>query len=151
MTLRLRTLVLFTLLFSFTNTSYAQYAAGDAIVGIWETAEKDGRFQLYRDGTTYHGKLIYGDDMKDENGNLRKDTKNPDPKMRSRTWQDMVMLHDFVYSEEEEYTDGQIYDLRYGKYYNATLRLSKDNNTLYVRGYVGISLFGQTVEWHRVE
>ncbi len=152
MTLRFRALILGILFFSFSNITYAQYASGDAIEGIWETAEKDGRFHIYRDGDKYYGKLIYGKDFNDADGNLKRDTKNPDPKMRNRTWKDAVMLHDFVYTEEDrEYIDGQIYDLRYGKYYNAILRLTDNNNTLHVRGYVGISLFGQTVDWHRIE
>ncbi|RZL30018.1 MAG: DUF2147 domain-containing protein, partial [Pedobacter sp.] len=49
-----------------------------------------------------------------------------------------------------KWIDGTIYDPKTGKTYSCNLTL-KDNNTLNVRGYIGISIIGRSETFKRVK
>jgi uncharacterized protein (DUF2147 family) len=60
-----------------------------------------------------------------------------------------VILSNFVHAGGNKWEDGKIYDPNNGKKYSCNMKL-KDNNTLEIRGYIGISLFGRTEVWTRL-
>jgi uncharacterized protein (DUF2147 family) len=51
----------------------------------------------------------------------------------------------------DEYNGGDILDPENGKVYRAKIKLDSTGTRLTVRGYIGISLFGRSQTWRRVE
>ncbi len=115
--------------------------AADTVVGEWWTQERDGRVAFTKTAKgTYQGTLTYGT-------RLRKDVNNPDPKLRGRPLVGIVLMWNLRY-EDGEYVDGYVYNPEDGKTYRVNTRLTTPRS-LEVRGFLGISLFGQTHTWTR--
>jgi uncharacterized protein (DUF2147 family) len=125
--------------------SQAQQA--DAILGKWNTQNKDAQVEIFKEGNAYHGKMVW---LKEptENGKPKVDKNNADKSKRQRPILGLRLLKDFVH-KGKTWEDGTIYDPQNGKTYSCIIKLA-DKNTMEVRGYVGISAFGRTVEWTRV-
>jgi uncharacterized protein (DUF2147 family) len=116
----------------------------DAILGEWINEKGDAKFLIYRSGGQYFGKITWG------TGGDTKDSKNPDPKKREQDLVGLVILKDFEFKGQKTWSGGTIYDPKDGKTYSCILNL-KNPNLLEVRGYVGITLFGRSETWTKVE
>ena len=126
----------------------AQKTNSDDIIGIWYPDDKGSVFQIYKkDNGQYYGKILWFIDEKDEKGNLVKDKKNSDERLRNRTIKGLEFITGFIYNDGI-YEDGTIYNSEDGNIYDAILKLS-DINTLEVRGYLLFEWLGKTVIWTR--
>lgn len=115
----------------------------DAILGEWLSEKKDSKFLIYKQNSKYFGKVIWG------TGTETRDVKNPDLALRARDLIGLEILKDFEFDGEKIWEDGTIYDPREGKTYSCKITLT-NQNVLSVRGYVGISLFGRSETWTRI-
>ncbi|GAB2777561.1 DUF2147 domain-containing protein [Rhabdobacter roseus] len=123
----------------------------DAVVGTWLTGSKKGHVQIYKQGGQYFGKIIWLKEPNDpKTGAPKLDANNPDANKRKQPLQGLVNLRDFTHAGGNTWDNGKIYDPENGKEYSCKMTL-RDNNTLDVRGYVGISLLGRTDTWQRVK
>jgi uncharacterized protein (DUF2147 family) len=120
------------------------YAQANKIIGTWLTEDKKGKIQIYQQGNLYFGKIIGGDQPE------RLDTNNPDAKLQSRKLTGMIILSNFEYDGKDTWENGKIYDPDNGKTYSCLMKL-KNANSLEIRGYVGLSIFGRTSVWTRIE
>ena len=119
-----------------------------AIVGRWESDEKDVRMEFFKDGDQYKAKLLWGNKVVEADGKTsRKDVENPDKSLRSRDILGIVSLTGLKWDGKKEYADGKIYDPPSGKTY--TCKAWLEGGKLHLRGYLGFSLLGKTVVWHR--
>jgi uncharacterized protein (DUF2147 family) len=138
--------------------AFAQPA--DAVTGLWLTEEGDkggrARVEVKRtDDGTFRGTIVWLEEPLFEPGEPRAgepkvDLENPDPALRERPVLGLAILEGFTYDGDGTWSGGTIYDPANGKTYKARLRLD-DEDTLDVRGYVGIPLFGRTTTWRRAQ
>jgi uncharacterized protein (DUF2147 family) len=97
------------------------------------------------------GTVVYIIPEKYVNGEPEKDSMNPDAKLRSRSRLGISILSGLKYnSSEKQWLDGRIYDPKNGKTYDCYAWFEKDNNVLYIKGYVaGIKWLGRSTTWTR--
>ncbi len=137
------------LIAGFRLLSFSADDNGDRILGMWLTASKNARIQIYKANGAYYGKIHWANDLYESDGKkLRLDLKNEDKSKRSRTIKNLVLLNNFKF-QDGIWTDGTIYDPQNGKTYKCKITLS--GSKLSIRGYIGISLLGRTEVWTRVE
>ncbi len=117
------------------------------IVGTWESDKKDVIIEIYRSGNNYQGKYIWGKEIVEGDGKTsKKDIKNPDKSLRTRNIVGITSLTGLKWNGKE-YTDGKIYNAPSGDTYSCKVWIK--NNKLYLRGYLGLSLLGQTASFQR--
>lgn len=135
----LKKITLFLLFISF----YVFASKPDDVIGRYNTPEKDGIIEIYKRGEIYFGKIIDGNEK-------RKDTKNPNLKLRNLDVIGMEFMLNFKFNGEDIWENGTIYDPDSGTTYKCKMWLTENNN-LKVRGYVGFSLLGRTEEFERIK
>ncbi|GAB2942242.1 DUF2147 domain-containing protein [Hymenobacter coalescens] len=126
----------------------AQAQNPDAVLGVWKNGEGTGMVQVYKRGDKYFGRVVWLKVPNNPDGTPRTDVNNPEEKLRSRPLKGMENLRNFVYKGDNVWDDGQVYDPKTGNDYSCEMKLV-DANTLEVRGYIGVSLFGRTDVWKR--
>jgi uncharacterized protein (DUF2147 family) len=135
----------------FTAGAYAQDAKADKLIGVWEPSNGKARVKVEKIGSKYYGKVVWLREPIDPVTNAPKvDKNNPDESMRTVPLKGYRMLKDFVYSGNSEWTEGTIYDPESGTTYSCVIKL-KDDNTLDIRGYVGVKALGRTDVWKRIQ
>lgn len=136
------------LLFSFTSDDSKQ---ADRLIGVWEPSHGKAKVKIEKIGDKFYGKIVWLKVNKDpETGGQRVDRNNPDENLRNTPLRGYRILKDFVYTEENEWSKGTIYDPENGNTYSCTIKMT-DENTLNIRGYIGISALGRTDIWKRLQ
>ncbi len=115
------------------------------IEGVWLNANGDGYIEFIINDDVLTGTIIGSPLPEDE---YRKDENNPDPALRERLLEGTTILKDFTYAGDKLWKGGTIYDPNNGKTYDCKITFI-DDQTIEVRGYIGISLFGRTEVWTR--
>lgn len=133
----------------------------DAVTGLWLTEEGDkggrARVEITREGDDFRGEIVWLEEPdfppgEPRAGEPKVDLENPDPALRERPVLGLEILSGFTYEGDGLWSGGEIYDPANGKTYKARMKLDgAGDDTLDVRGYVGIPLFGRTTTWRRVE
>lgn len=122
--------------------------SSDAIIGTWLVQDGTAKVKIEKSNGKFFGKLVWIKSLHDKGGQPLLDTKNPDKSLQSRPQLGLKLLENFAYDSDNVWTDGTIYDPDSGKTYSCKITM-KNNETMEVRGYVGISLFGRTDTWKR--
>jgi hypothetical protein len=105
--------------------------------------------KIYKNGEKYQGKIVWLKEPVDpETGKPKLDKNHPDDSLHTRPVIGLVNTWGFDYTGNNQWGNGKIYDPKNGNTYECTIKM-KNNNTLEVRGYIGISLIGRTDTWTR--
>jgi len=125
------------------------FTESDKIRGQWYTEENKSLVEIYRaKNGKYYGKIVWLKNPLETNGKPKVDDENPDPAKRNDPIIGLVLLKGFDYKGEGVYKNGTIYDPDNGKTYDCIITFA-NNDKLFIRGYIGISLIGRTTEWIR--
>ena len=140
-------LLVFSILFNYTNLNNEN----NKLVGNWESSSKDLRVNVFIKNEKVFAKLIWfpcTHKVKSPMAN-HLDTKNPNQKLRSHSWLDLIILSGLQYDKENKWTNGQIYNPESGRTYTAYLQLLSQNK-LKVRGYWGFEFIGETLIFNKI-
>jgi uncharacterized protein (DUF2147 family) len=122
---------------------------GDKLLGVWEPSHGKAKVKITKVGNKYFGKIVWLKFPTYDDGAKKADRNNPDPKMHDTPLLGYKILKDFEYVGKKTWENGTIYDPENGSTYNCVIKL-KDNNTIEVRGYIGVSAIGRTDTWKRL-
>lgn len=143
--------------------------ANTGIAGYWlketEDPHKSAVIQIYADGEAFNGRVAKlrhpsfvkgekshtGDIVPDSMvGKVKVDVLNSDEALRTRPIEGMELIRGFKPDGSNAWSGATIYNPEDGKTYSCKANLSKDGQTLKVRGYVGVPMMGRTQIWKRV-
>lgn len=127
-------------------------AAEQTAAGLWQatdqaTGQPTGWFLITDHGGVFAGAIVRMYMKPGENPNVVCDQCTDD--RRGQPWLGLEIIRGMK-RNGMKYEDGTILDPRHGSIYKAMMTLTPDGQTLVVRGYLGISLFGQDQYWTRL-
>jgi uncharacterized protein (DUF2147 family) len=120
---------------------------GDEILGEWWTEGNEGRVKITRDKEGFYRGTTTCCEHENSKDNPSLDVNNPNASLRARSTVGIVIIWKLKF-EDNEYSDGYVYNPRDGKTYRIEMKMI-DKETVKIRGYMGISLLGQSQIWKR--
>lgn len=107
------------------------------------------KIKIYRaTNGKYQGKFVWLSKPNNPDGTPRTDVKNPDPKKRNRTADQIVAVWNLTY-KNGEWVEGLIYDPTSGNTYGLKGKKGKNGKDMEMRYYVKKPIFGLTTTWTR--
>ena len=127
-------------------------SVADDIHGLWINNKDVGKQKfavMIEDcGNKLCGRLYWLKKPLSASGLPKRDKHNPNEALRERPLCGLQILTGFQYAGDSTWNAGEIYNPDDGLTFSSTMKLAPEGS-LKIRGYVGISLFGKTLEWVR--
>lgn len=131
----------------FTLSARAEPLPADAVLGVWEADDGTVKLEMFKAGAEFQARMLYGNEIVEaDNKTFKKDLKNPNVTLRSRSLKDVVFITGLRWSGAE-WVDGSLYNPASGSTYNCKIEIK--SGKLHLRGYMGIPAMGQTRVFRR--
>ena len=146
-------LVLIILGFCMTAVNASANQSPDGINGVWLTEDKGAKINISKSGDVWNGTIVWlkepleTDKKSPAYGKAPIDFRNPDTAKQTRLIMGLQLLENFKWTGKK-FESGTIYDPDSGKTYKCNIAF-KGKDKIKVRGYIGISLLGETQVWTR--
>ena len=125
--------------------------AADPAEGVWLVEAKNAQVRIApcaANSAQLCGAIVWLSKPLGDDGQPRRDEKNPNAQARTKPLMGMLMIRDFRAAGPGRWEGGKIYDPKAGKTYASKMRVSPDG-TLKVEGCVMVVCKAQT--WTRVQ
>ncbi len=143
-------ILLFSVLLTGLSVQAVAQDNADKLIGLWEPSNGKARVKVEKIGNKYFGKIVWLREPIDPVTKKPKvDKNNEDASLRTLPLKGYRLLKDFVSKGKGEWADGTIYDPENGSTYSCVIKM-KDDNTLDIRGFIGVKALGRTDVWKRI-
>jgi uncharacterized protein (DUF2147 family) len=145
--MKLKTLILL-LASAMAGIAHAHPASAEVPQGVW-LVNGEAAVQIFECNSLLCGRIRWLQAPRDPQGQLKRDTRNPDPALRQRELCGLTVIRDLRSSGPNHWNDGWFYNPDSGKTYNIKMELTS-SDALVARFYLGTSLVGETKTLSRV-
>ncbi|MCX7726975.1 MAG: DUF2147 domain-containing protein [Chitinispirillaceae bacterium] len=126
------------ILFSKTIVSATDFDC-DEIIGRWYTDKREAIFEFFKNGEEYFARLI---PLKNPDS---RDSLNPVDSLKSRKLYNIIIINGIMCNKRKRiWEGGTIYNPQDGKTYKCICKIMNDKRKLMIRGFLGITLLGDT-------
>ena len=147
-----RSFLLLSLSIFYTSSTALAASSNEELRGLWidhkQPEKQKVAVWIEECNGTLCGRIYWMKRPLNREGKPKMDVHNPDPNLRERPLCGLRVLSGFKQSDEITWTDGQIYSPSDGLTFSSIIKLERER-VIKIRGYVGISLLGKTLEWVR--
>lgn len=134
-----------TLIYALT-LSAAVTARANEPLGVWVNPKNTVAVRIFQCKDRFCGRIIWLKKPLNKAGQPKRDRYNPDEAQRNHPLCGLKILRGFKPAGDNRWDSGTIYNPSDGAVYHSVMRL-KPNDTLEIRGYVGLPLFGKSITW----
>lgn len=131
--------------------AFSSFAAESA-AGKWKTfddktKQPKGEVTIYEENGVFYGKIGKSLDPNDQGKKVCSKCKG---EFKDKPLEGMRFMWGFK-RNGDKYTQGKILDPNTGDVYSANMTLKNNGDTLALRGYMGMPMFGRTQIWERIK
>lgn len=132
-----------------TGAVLAQAAAPPRIAGAWDAENGQMKIEIVETQNGPQGRLLWGRRAMEADGKtFKRDVNNPDPALRGRSLQGIIILQNLSWNAgNRRWEGGRLYDGTSGRTVSA--RLTPVDGKLEMRAYMGSPMLGRTLTFRR--